>query len=110
MEIGIRKLFKIFSVTILSLQMGLTLVVPVSSSETPKHINATVITKAVFAAAVNAGLVAAGQAFNSKVRRQYYQSTYDVVRQRYRPYTTVQTRTFWGYYSNYTYFWSVKPY
>lgn len=75
---------------------------------------ATRLTHAVRDAAIASGLITAGQIYNSDVLRQYYHSyhltIYGAVRQRTRPYTTVQLETFWGNFSPYTYFWSVRPY
>ena len=69
---------------------------------------------AVRAAAIATGLITAEQVFNNKYYRQYYQSfhstVYGAVRQRFRPYTKIFSQTFWGEYSSYIYFWSIKPY
>lgn len=72
------------------------------------------ITNAVIGAAVSAGLAALGDVFNNNIYTQYYQSqhltVYGAVRERRRTYTVVERNTYWGTYSGYTYFWSIKPY
>jgi len=68
----------------------------------------------VLQAAQAAGIAIVGQSLNNDGYITYYQSAhktvYGAVRERKRTYTVIETTTFWGNYSTYRYFWSIKPY